>query len=147
MKKICFVFCLSVFLSATTWASKPLPPVEIVITEEILPDETSRLTLLATSHRDTDRVQLSLELPSDMPVLDGQSEWEGPMKTGEKKQIDLVVNRHGLTRKIMGKAILYMTERDRFIQKSILILGNENTFPASRLRPKGGTTHPFRSKP
>lgn len=122
------VYLLGIFSSAE--AIKPLPPVQLSLLEARLSDKESRLILTATANVDSSQVQLSIDLPPDLVLTEGEESWEGPLKKGASQTIEMIVeSRNHTPQKVIGKAIVHFDQGETFVQRNTLILNSPEGGP------------------
>jgi hypothetical protein len=120
------VFLLGLF--STAEAIKPRPPLQMSLLRVDLSEKKSQLTLTATANVDSNQVALSIDLPVGIFLVEGEDQWEGSLKKGETKKIEIIVeNQRRNPQKIIGKATLHLMEGETFVQQSTLTLGDPKT--------------------
>lgn len=124
-------------------AVKPRPPLHLALLQAPLSEKQSQLTLMATANIDSDQVKLSFDLPAGISFVKGEEAWEGSLKMGEIKKIEIVVeNQNHTSQKITGKATLHLGEGGTFLQQSTLTLGDLKAkappLPAPSIKRKQG---------
>lgn len=123
-----------VFLAAVSpaWAIKPRPPLQLSLQQAKASEGETMITLTAAANVDINRVTISVELSPGLSLAKGQPEWEGPLKKGEKQQLEFVVqNPNHTPEKVTGKAIVHLEAGGEFIQKSTLIVNRAQNKPPS----------------
>jgi hypothetical protein len=146
MFKYRFAFCLQLVfllgLFSAAEAIKPRPPLQLSLLRVDLSEKQSQLILTATAHVDSNQVALSIDLPIGISLVEGKDQWEGALKKGETKKIEIIVeNQRHQPQKIVGKATLHLMEGETFVQQSTLILNDPKTkspLPAPSVKRKQG---------
>jgi hypothetical protein len=129
MLKYKFIFFLQVIILlgifSTAEAVKPRPPLQLSLLEVDLSGKQSQLTLMATANIDSDQVKLSFDLPGGLSFVKGEEEWEGALKKGESKKIEIIVeNQIQKSQKVTGKATLHLNGGETFLQQNTITLGD-----------------------
>lgn len=146
MLKSRFVFLIQVvFLFGTFSAAeavKPRPPLQLSLLQVNLSEKESQVTLIATANVDSDQVKLSIDLPIGLSLVEGVDQWEGALKKGETKKMEVIVeNQNRNPQKITGKATLHLNEGETFVQQSTLILNDakaKSSLPGPSVKRKQG---------
>lgn len=142
---ICATFISVTAITIPAWAIKPRPPLQLSLQQISLSGGQSRLTMIATANVDIGRVDLSLELPPGLSLIEGEEEWEGAMKRGETKQIEWIIQSpNEAPHKVTGKAVIELNAGEKFVEKATLTL-NEGKSDTPRRTPsvkrkEGGET-------
>jgi len=142
---ICTTFLLVTAVTTPVWAVKPRPPLQLSLQQTPLSGGQSRLTMIAKANVDIGHVDLSLELPPGLSLLEGESEWEGALKKGDIKQIEwLVQSPNQAPHQITGKAVIELSAGEKFVEKTTLTLNEEKRETPRRApsvkRKEGGET-------
>lgn len=123
------LFLLAAFSAAE--AVKPRPPLQLALLEMDLSEKQSRLTLMATANIDSNQVELAFDLPGNLSLVEGEEKWEGTLKKGETRKIEVIVeNKDDLPKKVVGKATLHLKEGATFVQQSSLTLDGPKPDPS-----------------
>ncbi len=117
------IFLLSSFLvPAGVQAVKPRPPVQLMLQDAVFSETETEITLTAHSNIETDSLVLSLTLPSDLSLLEGELEWEGPLSVGAEQMIRVIILNPVQTSVIEGKAMIRLPNDSIFEQNNRLTL-------------------------
>lgn len=139
MVKSKFAFSIFLFLwgiSLPALAAKPRPPIQLALLQIDLSENQSKLTLMATANVESDQVELSLVLPLGLSLVEGLPEWQGALKEGETKKIDVVIENLGrISREVVGKAVIHLGEGGTFTQQSRLTLNQPRSESSFRPPP------------
>ena len=125
------VFWVQIFILFAAFpaeATKPRPPLQLALLEMDLSETQRQLTLMATANIDSNQVDLAFDLPANLSLVKGEEKWEGDLKKGETKKIEVIVeSQDRLPKKIVGKATLHLKEGATFVQQSSLTLDDPKT--------------------
>jgi hypothetical protein len=139
------------FLSVIpAWAVKPQAPIRLTLSDLDGAGDQRRLVLRATAALDADALELSLNLPPDIVRLEGPDKWSGPLRKGEVKTLEVIVQvpSHPL-RQVVGKAIM-TTAFGTFIRQSRLALDHPSpsppALPPPQRRDHAGNVLEFKGK-
>jgi hypothetical protein len=142
------LFLLAAFSAAE--ATKPRPPLQLALLEMDLSETERRLTLMATANIDSNQVDLAFDLPGNLSLVEGEGKWEGALKKGETKKIEVVVeDLDRLPKKIIGRATLHLKEGATFVQQSSLTLDDPKTgasLPPHSIPPPSVPTPPVKNR-
>lgn len=134
-------FSLTIGVSAS-WATKPRPPLQLSLLQTTLSKGQSRLILMATANIDASEVALSIDLPPELTLIEGEDAWKGTLPKGESQKIEIVVQGPDASpRQVVGKAEVHLPEGETFFQKSVLTLNkpkNKSAPPVPSLKRKEG---------
>lgn len=123
---------------STAEAVKPRPPLQLALLEMDLSETQRQVTLMATANIDSNQIDLAFDLPGNLSLVEGEEKWEGSLKKGETKKIEVVVeNQDRLPKKIVGKATLHLKEGATFVQQSSLTLDDPKTSAPHPALPEG----------
>ncbi|MDC4205936.1 MAG: hypothetical protein MPW17_05225 [Candidatus Manganitrophus sp.] len=147
-KIVLWIFAAFLFVTAITppaWAIKPRPPLQLSLQQIPLSGGQSQLMMIARANIDISHVDLSLELPLGLSLVEGEEEWEGPLKKGETKQIELIVQSpNKAPHQVTGKAVIELTAGEKFVEKATLTLNEAKSDSPRRApsvkRKEGGET-------
>lgn len=154
-KIVLWIFAAFLFVMAITppaWAIKPRPPLQLSLQQTPLSGGQSRLMMIAKANVDIGHVDLSLELPPGLSLLEGESEWEGALKKGDIKQIEwLVQSPNQAPHQITGKAVIELSAGEKFVEKTTLTLNEEESdtprhTPSIKRKEGGETILQFKGK-
>lgn len=120
-----FVLFMSPFLlfilPSPVVTAKPRPPLQLTLRHGSLSGEEVRLTLKARANVASDRVTLSIDLPHGISILEGEAAWEGPLKRGETRKIEVTIPNPGDPhQEITGRATIQFTGGGTFVQENRL---------------------------
>ena len=124
-------FKLSLFILSTVWvfspafsaAIKPRPPIQLMFQERALSETEVEITLTARVGIDSDTVSLSIMLPPELFLIEGEAEWEGPMSAGSEQKITVVVLSSGIDGpEIEGRASIRFPGAAVFEQRNRMVL-------------------------
>lgn len=126
-------------------AIKPRPPLQLSLQQVPLSGGQSQLMMIARANVDISHVDLSLELPLGLSLVEGEEEWEGPLKKGETKQIEFIVQSpNKAPHQVTGKAVIELTAGEKFVEKATLTLNEVKSDSPRRApfvkRKEGGET-------
>ncbi|VAX28180.1 hypothetical protein MNBD_NITROSPIRAE01-2343 [hydrothermal vent metagenome] len=122
-KRRVFIVLLSYFLFPTlAQAVKPRPPVQLMFQDAVLSETEMEITLTARSNIETNSLVLSLTLPSDLSLLEGELEWEGSLSAGAEQMIRVIILKPVQASVIEGKAVIRLPNDAIFEQENRLIL-------------------------
>jgi len=134
-KRTVFTLLLSSFLfPAQIQAIKPRPPVQLMFQDALLSETEMEITLTARSNIKTASLVLTLVLPSDLSLIEGELEWEGPLSSGAEQVIRVIILKPERASIIEGKAVIRLSNNAIFEQQSRLIL-KESQGKSSQPRP------------
>lgn len=147
-KIVLWIFAAFLFVMAITppaWAIKPRPPLQLSLQQIPLSGGQSQLMMIARANVDVGHVELSLELPPGLSLLEGEAAWEGGMKRGETKEIELIVQSpNEAPHQVTGRAIIELAAGETFLEKTTLTLNEAKTDATRRApsvkRKEGGET-------
>ncbi|MEC4677217.1 MAG: hypothetical protein VST69_00490 [Nitrospirota bacterium] len=124
LKITVFILLSSFFLFPTfVQAVKPRPPIQLMFQEDVLSETETEITLIAHTNMDTDSVSLSMTLPPDLLLVEGETEWEGPMSGGEEQRITVKILKPDTLRSVIeGRAILNLPNDGVFEQYNHFVL-------------------------
>lgn len=142
----------SLLAASPAWAVKPRPPLGLSLQQAEGGDGERKIILTATANTEIVRVELSTELSPGLSLVKGEPNWEGPLKKGETRKIELVIQ--GQSRaasQVIAKAIVHLDGGGTFVERSTLPLdGPKNKAPArspSIKRKQGGENiHEFKGE-
>lgn len=138
-------FVLVMYITPPAWAIKPRPPLQLSLQQTSLSGGQSRLMMIAKANVDINHVDLSLELPPGLSLLEGEGEWEGTLKKGDIKQIEwLIQSPNEAPHKVTGKAVIELSAGEKFVEKTTVTLNEEKGDTPRRTpsikRKEGGET-------
>lgn len=141
----CAAFLLVIAVTSPAWAIKPRPPLQLSLQQTPLSGGQSRLMMIARANVDVGHVELSLELPPGLSLLEGEAAWEGGMKRGETKEIELIVQSpNEAPHQVTGRAVIELAAGETFLEKTTLTLNERKTEMPRRApsvkREEGGET-------
>lgn len=147
-KVVLWIFAAFLSVMAITppaWAIKPRPPLQLSLQQVPLSGGQSQLMMIARANVDISHVDLSLELPLGLSLVEGEEEWEGPLKKGETKQIEFIVQSpNKAPHQVTGKAVIELTAGEKFVEKATLTLNEVKSDSPRRApfvkRKEGGET-------
>lgn len=126
IRKIFALFILPFFLliiPSKGDAIKPLPPLQMSLLQVELAEEKVQITLTARANINSRKVSLAIRLPLGVPLIEGEEEWEGPLKKGETKRVKVVIqNLRGLSQEITSIATIFLEPGGTFVQRNKLTL-------------------------
>jgi hypothetical protein len=142
---VCAVFLSVITITSPASAIKPRPPLQLSLQETPLSGGQSRLMMIAKANVDISRVDLSIELPPGLSLIEGDEDWEGSLKKGEIKQIEwLIQSPNEAPHKIIGKAVIELSAGEKFVEKATLTLNEAKSDTPRRApsvkRKEGGET-------
>lgn len=158
MRKLLILFKINILLFffftifSSAWAIKPHPPVELFFRQANPGEGTSQVTLIATADLDVSRIELSIELSPGLTLIKGEEKWDGPLRKGETKTMEVVVqNPSDVLHKIAGIAIIYLKEGGAFVERSAVILNGKKDEsplrgPSLKRKNQGETILEFKEK-
>jgi hypothetical protein len=125
------VALFSLLAAAPAWAVKPRPPLGLSLQQAEEAAGETRITVTATAYIDIARVELATELSPGLSILKGEPDWEGPLKKGETRKIELVIRNPGHTgSQVIEKATIRLDGGATFVERSTLPLdGPQNKAP------------------
>ncbi len=144
-------FLLTAFFCAVpAWAIKPQAPIRLTLSDPDGAGDRRRLILTAAASVDADTLDLSLNLPPDVLRLEGPDKWSGPLKKGEVKTLEVIVQVPSRPlREVVGKAIM-TTTFGTFIRQSRLTLDRTSPstpeLPSVQRRDHAGQVLEFKGK-
>lgn len=122
-KRRVFIILLAYFLfPAPAQAVKPRPPVQLMFQDAALSETEMEITLTVRSNIETSSLVLALTLPSDLSLLEGELEWEGPLSAGAEQMIRVIILKPAQASVIEGKATIRLPNDAIFEQENRLIL-------------------------
>ncbi len=138
-------FFLTTIVITPAWAIKPRPPLQLSLQQTPLSGGQSQLMMIARANVDISHVDLSLELPPGLSLIEGDMDWEGSMKKGEIKQIEWLIQRpNEALHRVSGKAVIELGAGEKFVEKTTLTLNEEKSDTPRRTpsvkRKEGGET-------
>lgn len=147
-KVVLWIFAAFLSVMAITppaWAIKPRPPLQLSLQQVPLSGGQSQLMMIARANVDISHVDLSLELPLGLSLVEGEEAWEGPLKKGETKQIEFIVQSpNKAPHQVTGKAVIELTAGEKFVEKATLTLNEAKSDSPRRApfvkRKEGGET-------
>lgn len=147
-KVVLWIFAAFLSVMAITppaWAIKPRPPLQLSLQQVPLSGGQSQLMMIARANVDISHVDLSIELPLGLSLVEGEEEWEGPLKKGETKQIEFIVQSpNKAPHQVTGKAVIELTAGEKFVEKATLTLNEVKSDSPRRApfvkRKEGGET-------
>ncbi|MFQ5781158.1 MAG: hypothetical protein ACE5HN_10300 [Nitrospiria bacterium] len=125
--------------------AKPRPPLQLTLRQGDLSGEEVQLTLKARANVESSRVILSIDLPPSLTFIEGEETWEGPLKRGETKKIEVtILNPGNQPQEITGKGTIQFANGGTFVQQNTLMLSGPKKEPPPRPHPierkEGGET-------
>ncbi len=132
-----FVFILSIFgLPSFAEAMKPSSPVQVMFHQEDLSEEEIKITFTLATKVDVGDVSISILLPPEVLLIEGEESWEGSLKAGKKKNLELVIQNAGdFASVIEGKVSVRLSSGAVFVQERRLILNRSKSKPPIPLPP------------
>jgi len=125
----------SIGLPITVQAMKPRPPLQLALSAVDLSEDKTQITLSATANTGNEGVELSLELPLGLLLLEGERTWAGPLNLGDTHTLVLIVQNDGTrTYTILAEAKVRLPNAGHFIQERPLVL-NPSALDRSPLAP------------
>lgn len=89
------------------WAVKPLPPLELTLERTPSAGQHTHLLLRAKANIDSDRVELTIALPPEIRVIQGDTTWKGQIQKGAVQALEITIQDFpNLPENIRGKAVL-----------------------------------------
>lgn len=91
------LFLVTLLLLPTCLLAKPMPPVQLIwLTPNVsLQAEATRVRAQMTASQAVSEVELHLELPAGVTLVEGDASWKGAMAAGEKKVFEFMLVRQG----------------------------------------------------
>lgn len=124
------------FVPDSASAVKTRPPIELSFSYRYLSENETHITLIVKANVTTTKVAISLELPLGLRLLEGKEDWEGLMKRGDQKKIEITVQEGGFTSyEILGKADIHLLKGGIFKQEGRLVLDRSGSKTLDRRPP------------
>lgn len=134
------IFFLTGSASAATHVGKISAPVQISIAAEegTTPGGLAEFTVTAVALADTPVVSIAVDLPDELAVFSGDTEWQGPMRRSETRVLTFtlrVPEQHGMA-EIRARARAWWGD-NVFGTQAVLLLGADakpvaSAFPPAR---------------
>ncbi len=131
-----FILLCLLFVSDPAIAVKTRPPLELSFSYRYLSENETQVTLIALSNVAATKVSIRFELPLGLRLLEGKVAWEGLMKPGEQKKVEIIVQENASTSyEILGKADIHFVKGGIFRQERRLVLDRSGSKTLQRRSP------------
>jgi len=127
------LFCGS---SENALAVKPKPPLELQLNAAGQPDGKIEIKLTAIANMEIASAELSIKLPESLSLIQGGKKWSGPLSSGEKKIVTLLLQKISTTpEEVIGEGTVYFPEGGTFVQQSRIQINKDEETESPPLSP------------
>jgi len=121
--RLLVLFATVFIFPSLAFAIKARPPIQLVFQEQAISETEMEIILTAHANVDSSSVSLTLTLPPELSLIEGETEWEGPMSAGDHQPVRITILKPGTDGAVIeGEAQCKLPNSAVFEQYNRLVL-------------------------